>query len=270
VSTESIVVEDPSEQIENQEAVVEEQAKQPAPEPEIPEKFRGKSAIEIIDLYKNLESDYGRRANEIGHLRKLTDELLGFARDTSVRKKADNQEAPKPITADDLINDPQGTITAAAKRVADERTAQAEARIAYVEASLAEQAFEKRHPGFKSKMEDQKFLDWVASSEYRKRLALGAYQNDFQAADELFTLHEEYERAAPAGQKQDSVASARAAGLAKSGGSSANGAVPKSGGDGKKVYSRAELINLRITNPEEFDRRFETEFQAAYAEGRVR
>lgn len=270
MSTDSIVVDDPSEQIENQEAQVTAQEQQLQTEPEVPEKFKGKSALEIIELYRNLESDYGRRANEIGHLRKLTDELLGFARDTSTRKKADNQEAPKPITADDLINDPQGTITATAKRVADERTALAEARIASVEASLAERAFEERHPGFKAKMEDQKFLDWVASSEYRKRLALGAYQNDFSAADELFTLHEEYERAGTAAPRQDPVASARAAGLAKSGGSSANGAVPKSGGDGKKVYSRAELINLRIKDPEEFDRRFETEFQAAYAEGRVR
>lgn len=265
MSNESIVVEDPVEQIENQD----ESAGTP-PEAEIPEKFKGKSPLEIIKAYENLESDYGRRANEIGHLRKLTDELLGFARDTTARKKPDNQEAPKPITADDLINDPTGTITTAARRVADEQVQASNARLARVELSMAEQAFEKRHPGYKAKMEDPKFAEWITSSEYRQRLALGAYQNDFAAADELFSLHEEYEKSAPSRAPATPNAEARAAGLAKSGGSSASGAVPKTTNDGKKVYSRAELIDLRIKNPEEFDRRYETEFQPAYAEGRVR
>lgn len=40
----------------------------------IPQKFVGMSAIEIAQEYKKLESEYGRRANEIGQLRKETEE----------------------------------------------------------------------------------------------------------------------------------------------------------------------------------------------------
>jgi hypothetical protein len=56
--------------------------------------------------------------------------------------------------------------------------------------------------------------------------------------------------------------------LAKSGGSSAAGVVPRN--DGKKTYSRAELINMRVNNPDEFDARFQSEFLPAYVEGRVK
>lgn len=265
--TDSIVIEDPADA--GEQALQNDQDKTPAQEPEIPEKFKGKSALEIIELYQNLESEYGRRANEIGHLRKLSDELLGFARTARTEQPA-NQPATKPITADDLINDPQGTITAAAKAAADERARVAEARVERLEVSLAEDRFEQKHKGYRQKMESADFLNWVGSSEYRKGLALKAYNNDFAAADELFTLHEEYTQARSAETPPNPTAAAKAAGLAKSGGSSAAGVTPKSNGDGKKQYSRAELIKLRIDNPDEFDRRWESEFLPAYQEGRVR
>jgi len=267
--TDSIVVEDPEITGEAELKNDADKTEQELETPEVPDKFKGKSPLEIIEMYQHLESDYGRRANEVGHLRKLTDELLGFAR-VATDKRPDNRQAPKPITADDLINDPQGTITNEAKRVADERAQESEARVARLEVVLQEERFEKRHPGYKAKMEDGDFINWVGASEYRKNLAMKAYNNDFSAADELFSLHEEYEKAQKAATAGDSKAAARAAGLAKSGGSSAAGVTPKSNGDGKKTYSRTELIELRIKNPEEFDRRWETEFHPAYQEGRVR
>lgn len=265
--TDSIVIEDPADA--GEASLQTEADKTPAIEPEIPEKFKGKSALDIIEMYENLQSEYGRRANEIGHLRKLSDELLGFARTARTEQPA-NPPATKPITADDLINDPQGTITAAARAAADERARAAEARVERLEVALSEDRFEQKHKGYKQKMESQDFLSWVGSSEYRKGLALKAYNNDFTAADELFTLHEEYERARSAETPPNPTAAAKSAGLVKSGGSSAAGVTPKSNGDGKKSYSRAELIELRLRNPEEFDRRWESEFYPAYQEGRVR
>lgn len=246
---------------------LEQQQANVTPTPELPDKFKGKSPLEIVEMYQHLESEHGRRANEVGHLRKLTDELLGFAR-VGASKPANPEPPPKAVTADDVLRDPAETITNVAKRVADERASTTEARLASLEVSLMEERFEQRHPGFRAKMNDQKFLDWVSASDYRKRLAYAATQNDFGAADDLFSLHEEYEKLGQ--QAPNSTDAARAAGLAKSGGSSASGVIPKTQSDGKKIYSRAALIEERIRNPEGFDAKFETEYKQAYAEGRVR
>lgn len=43
---------------------------------EIPSKFAGKSTEEIIDSYTNLEKELGRKAQEVGELRKLSDSFL--------------------------------------------------------------------------------------------------------------------------------------------------------------------------------------------------
>ena len=45
-------------------------------EPSIPSKFAGKSTEEIIDSYTNLEKELGRKAQEVGELRKLSDSFL--------------------------------------------------------------------------------------------------------------------------------------------------------------------------------------------------
>jgi len=42
----------------------------------IPNKFAGKSTEEIIESYQNLEKELGRKAQEVGELRKLSDSFL--------------------------------------------------------------------------------------------------------------------------------------------------------------------------------------------------
>jgi hypothetical protein len=46
------------------------------PEFEVPEKFAAKSKEEVAQSYTELERELGRKSNEIGELRKLTDQLL--------------------------------------------------------------------------------------------------------------------------------------------------------------------------------------------------
>ncbi len=45
-------------------------------EPSIPSKFANKSTEEIIDSYTNLEKELGRKAQEVGELRKLSEKAL--------------------------------------------------------------------------------------------------------------------------------------------------------------------------------------------------
>src|SRR6056297_1567571 len=74
------------------EADAEEEVTTPEPEEgqgsEIPEKFQGKSFEDVVDMYRNLEKDYGRKGNEVGELRKLTDELLQL----EIQQKKNNQQ----------------------------------------------------------------------------------------------------------------------------------------------------------------------------------
>lgn len=279
MSTTSIVV-DP-EQIERDEAAAAEAALEAnkasteapeTPEPsedDIPEKFKGKSMKDIVDMYRNAETELGRKNNEIGMIRKLADELIGV-RATERQAAQVNQPKPEPLTTDKLLDSPEEAILGVVRREASSKTEDLEAKVQSLETRLMVEDFEKRHPGFQRTMESQEFGGWLQKSPYRQRLGHAAAQGDFGAADELFGLYEEY-AAVTAPQTTAAPAkaspSARQATLARSGGSTAGGVVPSS--DGKKVFTRAELMKMRIDNPEEFDMRQE-EILAAYREKRVK
>lgn len=232
-----------------------------ANEPEVPEKFKGKSAAEIVAMYQAQESELGRKNNEVGQLRRLTDEVLGLAKAT---RDSNNQVAKKPITSEDLLSDPDRVVTERVREVADERGAAQEARTARLESQLALQSFERKFPTYANDLTDAKFLNWVQKTGTRQSLAGRAANGDYFAADELFTLYNEAKPETNGGASN--LDAARKASLAKGGGS----AVADTTGSGKKIYKREDLIDMRIKNREEFDRRFETEFFPAYREGRVK
>jgi len=240
---------------------------------ELPEKYRGKSIQDVIEMHRNAESELGRKNNEIGQVRKLADELIGV-RATEQRMRENQQEPPKPLTADQLLENPEDSILRVVKREAVERTEKLEKRTADLESELMVSRFEEKHPGFSDTMQSAEFGQFVQGSNYRRKLALGAAKGDFDAADELFGLYEEAvastarsEQPAPAAKPNTGVEGARKATLAKSGGSSASGVIPS--GDGKKVFSRADLMDMRIRNPDKFDM-MQDEILEAYREKRVR
>ena len=261
MSTENIVV-DP-EELESPPASQSEVVS-PPPEDKIPPKFRGKSLDEIVDAYSELESELGRKGNEVGQLRRLTDQLLGLEE----AKKRAEEKPQRKITSDDLFDDPDKSITERAREIAEERAARTDERVFHLERQLVEEAFERKHKGFREKLQDEDFINFVRGSEYRKGLIVKAAQDDWVAADELFTAYEEARSSAPAQPVSNTRQAAKQSTLVKSGGSSASGVVPRN--DGKKIYSRTDLINMRINNPEEFDERYSTEFLPAYLEGRVK
>lgn len=234
------------------------------PEDDIPEKFRGKSMKDLVDAYRNLETELGRKNNEVGMIRKLADELIGV-RATERQLVQENREKPQPLTTDKLLADPEDAIIGVVRREALSKQEQLESKVQSLEDRLLTEAFEKKHPNFQQTMVSQEFGEWLQKSDYRKRLGYRASQGDYEAADELFGLYEEAtSRPQPTpGTKP----SARQATLARSGGSSAGGVVPSA--EGKKIFTRTELMEMRINRPEEFDARQE-EILTAYREKRVR
>lgn len=249
----------------------------PAPaanESVVPEKFRGKTPQELIEMYQNLESVNGRMANDLGVQRQLTDRILDLKRNDDLKRNTPPAKEAPPVTANDILDRPQETL----ERVIEARTGRlaedVNARLARMEASLAQQTFTQRHPDYGQVTQDPKFIDWVKGSALRMRAYQAAGQN-WAVADELLS---EFKTAAGGTRRTDptppaeapaaDLAGARRAALETSGNAGASDG--KSGG-GAKTYRRADLMRLRITDPEAYeDEGFQAEILKAYHEGRVK
>lgn len=238
----------------------------PDPEADIPEQFRGKSPVELVKIIRDSQTELGRKNNEIGTIRKLADELLGIR--TGAASKPVDEKLPqrKPLTTDALFQDPEQAVVEVVRGEAQSREAASADRLARLEYDLNLQKFENRHPNFKETVEDPNFASWVQKSALRTNMALAAQQGNFMAADELLNLYNEMKEPAPARETApDPTAQARAAGLVRSGSSAAGSAPAQS----RQIWSRSKLLDMRINNPDEFER-LQPEILKAYAEKRVR
>ncbi len=247
-----------------------EQAPQaPLEEPAVPDKYKGKGLADIIEMHRNAESELGRARNEVGQVRRLADELLGIHRASPASAPAKPVERKK-LTPEDLLNDPESSVVAVVQATVAEREKELRDGQARLETEFAMQRFERKHPDYQKTMVDPKFTDWVQKSQLRLGLAQAAYHGNVQAADELFTLFTESTPVAASEPREpvNQVEQARKASLARPGGGSVTGG-GRPNDAGKKIWKRTELLDMRMNNPEEFDR-LQPEILKAYAEKRVR
>ena len=236
--------------------VVEEQIKEaeaPVVEPELPEKYRNKTAAELAKMHQEAEQLIGRHAKEVGEVRKLADELL-----RSQLQKKPEPEQPKEV---DFFENPQEAIRQAVEN--NPRVLAAEQYAQQAQMEQAKQKLAQLHPDFGSIVQDSEFADWIKSSKVRTRLFQDAESYDVDAADELLSTYK-----ALKGVKQKQVIevdtkardqSLRAAAVDTSG----------SGESSRKMYRRADLIRLKMRDPGKFDA-MQDEIDAAYREGRVK
>lgn len=220
---------------------------------DIPEKFRGKGVKDLAKVIQDQEAMIGRQANEVGEIRKLADELI----QSQLQKKSE-VEQPKEV---DFFENPQEAIRQAVennpKVVAAERMAQ------QMGMSQAKQVFEAKHPDAREIIQDGEFVNWVKSSPIRTQLFKMADAYNVDAADELLST---YKQLKTVRQAQDNTEdkkvrdSALKAAAVDTGGS---------GESGKKIYRRADLIRLRMTDPQRYDA-LSDEITRAYQENRVK
>ena len=254
-----------------EEAPVEEK---PAPVADnLPSKLHGKSLEEIAQMYTNLESAYGRMANDLGTQRKLTDRLLDLKRSDDLE-----QNTPKVpernITSTDLLDNPKETLDEYFNRRMAELEQKQQAKLAQMETSFAEQQFNAKYGAEAQALgQDPQFAQFIQGTPLRTSLAQKAASGDYEAANALMeewhSVKSFFKPATPEPKaeqpKKDSpLEAARQAQL-----ESASGG--KEGMNAGKTYRRAELIELRLTKPHLFeDEAFQAEIMRAYAEGRVR
>ena len=263
----SILVDPQSEEVQvtlNQEAEqAEPQQEEVQPENEgfvMPDKFKEKSAEEIAQSYLELEKAYGQRSNELGEYRNLTDRILTLEE----KRQSDlGGNAPQDFQIDptELLADPNKVLEDfyEHRRSQDPAYAQLQERLDRIEGQVTQTHLEKAHPDAAQLAGSPEFQSWVRSSPYRVRIAQNAVQaQDVEALDYLLT---EYKSGKASNQTQNSNVS-RAAAVSTE--SSTSGSPITSA----KRFSRRELINMKISDPEQYRAR-EKEIFAAYAEGRV-
>lgn len=82
-------------------------AEEPKDTPALPEKYRGKSVEQVVEMHQNSEKRLGQLQNEVGQLRGLVQDLAQVQRAappaTDVVKDVD-------LSSDELISDPVGAI----------------------------------------------------------------------------------------------------------------------------------------------------------------
>jgi len=222
---------------------------------DVPDKYRGKELSDIIKMHQEAEKLLGRQAQEVGEVRKLADELIkqnlsGNRQNAEVEPEIDFFEDPKKAVQNTIDKHPD--VLAA-------RQASQEFKKMQIQQKLATE-----HPDFTQIVQNQEFVDWVKSSPIR----LGLYAKadgefDYDSANELLSTYKQL-KGVRTKQTSDAGEATRKQNL--------KAAAVDTGGTGetgKRVYRRADLIRLKMTDPQRYEA-LSDEIMTAYQEGRVK
>jgi len=253
-----MLIDNPDEMLGELEAV-EKQKLETSVEPisnDIPDKYRGKELSDIIKMHQEAEKLIGKQAQEVGEVRKLADELI----------KQNLAGKPQPIKEEepevDFFENPQ----AAVRKTVDNHPDVLAARQAGQEFKKMQiqQKLASEHPDFTQIVQDPDFANWVKSSPIRIGLyAKADGEFDYDSANELLSTYKQL-KGVKAKQTNEAGETQRKSNL-----KAATVDVGGSGESGKRVYRRADLIRLKMTDPNRYDALSE-EIMQAYQEGRVK
>ncbi len=244
------------------EAVEQTQVQQTAPEPtqpafEVPEKYKGKTAEDIIKMHQEAEKLIGKQAQEVGEVRKLADELL---KQSLASNKPQHIEQQEPEI--DFFEDPKKAIQKELSAHPDVIAAR-EAALTFKKMQI-QQKLNSDHPDFTQVVQDPEFVNWVKSSPVRMGLyAKADAEYDYDSANELLSTFKQI-KSVKAQETKAAGEVARQSAL-----KSAAVDVGGTGESSKKVYRRADLIRLRMTDPQRYEA-LSDDIMRAYQEGRVK
>jgi len=223
---------------------------------ELPDKYRHKSLDEIVKMHQEAEKLIGKQAQEVGEVRKLADELI--KQNLSSRQQQTRVEEPEV----DFFENPQKAV----QRTVDSHPDIIAARQATLEMKRAQiqQKLAQEHPDFGDIAKNEDFANWVKSSPVRIDLFKKADADfDYDAANELLSTYKEL-RSVKQKQTSDAGEATRKQNLRAVGVD-----VGGSGESSKRVYRRADLIRLKMQDPNRYEA-LSDEIMQAYQEGRVK
>lgn len=224
--------------------------------PKVPDKYAGKSLEDIVQMHQEAEKLIGRQAQEVGEVRKLADDLI--KQQLSTKQETPVQEENEI----DFFEDPKKAVRNAVDKHPDVLAAKQAALEMKQMRTQAE--LNKKHPDMADIVKDGEFIEWVKASPVRLNMYAQADANyDLASADELLSTFKQI-RTVKAQQTQSDSDKALKQSL--------KAAAVDTGGTGvssQKVYRRADLIRLRMTDPRRYEA-LSDDIMAAYSEGRVK
>ena len=254
---------DSTEELQSSQEVVEENSTTEVEEPSIPSKFANKSTEEIIDSYTNLEKELGRKAQEVGELRKLSDSFL----QAEVARKNNPQDNTPLETKDnddtDFFDDPNKAVN---KMIENHPKFQEFQQFQAQQAQAGAKAqLEQKHPDFTDVVQDKAFQEWVQDSPIRMQMFQAADSYNFDAANELLSNWKDRSMISKTQEVKQQAETNRKDALKAGSTESRSSSGSNAGG---KTYRRADLIRLKMEDPSRYES-LEDDIFAAYADGRV-
>lgn len=225
---------------------------------EIPDKYRGKSAEDLVRMHQEAEKLLGRQSSEVGELRQVVDSYI--------QTQLSNQQAPQQqetVDEVDFFSDPEEAV----KRAIDNhpKIREAENISKQYQKTTALSQLQKDHPDMQKILTDDKFAEWIKGSKIRTQLYVQAdKQYDYEAAHELFTLWKERKQVVQQTANAEKQGRKQAVKNASTGSASGSSETKT-----RKIYRRADIIKLMRTDPERYQS-LSDEIMKAYQEGRVR
>ena len=221
---------------------------------DMPEKYKGKSAKDIVRMHQEAEKLLGRQSSEVGELRKMVDNFI-----------LSQTQAAKPTEEDDVdfFEDPKKAVEAAIAK--HPKIKAAEQMASTMHQKSVHEMIKAKHPDFGNILNDPNFAQWIQGSKVRMELFARADKTyDFDAADELLSTWKERQRVVNQTKEVEEKEIKRSRKAAATGGGSGSGE-----GRSRKGYRRADIINLMQNDPARY-LELADEITLAYSEGRVK
>jgi len=237
-------------------------------EPNISAKYAGKSMEEVIKMQQEAENLMNKQSDELGQHRAAVrekDQLIKTL--LEAQNKANEATPPEEpvIQEENFYDDPVSAVNKAIENHPDVIKAREE-RMGNMQKHNLE-ALDKAYPDWQKTVQDSSFQKFIGDSATRTEMFRKAdvdYRSDL--AIELFDW---YSQTQMSGATQEAVAEEKSK-IEKQ--MKQTSSESRSSGDsvgGKKIYRRADLINLQVTDPNRYAS-LADEIQSAYAEGRVK
>jgi hypothetical protein len=236
------------------EEVSQEVATSESTEDDLPAHYRGKTPAELIKMHQEAESRIGQQGDEVGKLRSIVDDFI--LKQTKINEPEEAEEI-------DFFADPDKAVE---HKIANHPTLkQLEQLGVQMKQSQTLTALQSKHPDLKDIAINPEFQKWVVGSKIRTELyerANGGY--DYDAADELFSTWKSTRQMAEEAVAVERKERKNTLNAASTGGASGSSEAPS-----KKVYRRADIIELMRRDPKRYQS-MSDEIMMAYQEGRVR
>lgn len=231
-----------------------EEHQEPEQEEDLPDKYRGKSIKDLVQMHQEAEKAIGKHGAEVGELRKLVD--------TYIQAQLQETTKKEPEEEPDWFADPDKALEY--KLQNHPKIKEAEQASQEFRKTNALTRLQKDHPDMSQIVQNPQFVEWVKASKVRQKLFVEADQNyDYDAANELFSTWKQIQNVNKEVTDADKTQRKEKVKQASTGSARGSNAPSR-----KKVYRRSDIMRLREKDPERYNE-LANEILQAYAEGRV-